>query len=726
MTPQVGDPVGYCDPWSVAPGESVNVMVSTARPAFHASLVRLTGQASTVDVPSPIDGRYPGRVQVARPGSCVVVADATPVSALESVSVGVWAWPTRPVVGREQVLVSGGSWLLGLDEVGRPFFRVGTAGGDCEAAGSASVTERAWVLLCGSYDAETGTVRLAVHEQGLFARADEVASSARSPGPLAIGGLAVFLGAEGPAEPGVASWGRSHYDGKLDAPTIYDRALSVAEVAAVAAAKDDSRWPVGGLVAAWRFQHELAGDRVLDVGPSGLHGRVVNAPTRAVTGHGWSARRHDPAVVPDEYGAIHLHADDLDDSGWEVDLALRVPDELPSGVYAVRLTTDGGEDLVPFVVRPPRGAPASRIALVLPTFTYLAYANELLPDPDTYQSYRFPEPPTPTPWDAWLNEHPEIQLSLYDMHADGSGVCYSSRLRPIPSLRPAFITSALGFPRHLAADLMIVEWLAAEGFEVDVLTDDDLDADPATLDGYRVVLTGSHPEYVSQAMLDAFEAFVGDGGRLMYLGGNGFCWVTSRSPDGRMIEVRRGQTNQLPWDSCAGELHHSTTGELGGQWELRGRGARRLVGVNISAMGLTAQAYQRTEAARDPRYSWVFDGLADDQPIGGEGMVLGAAGGYEIDSADVTLGSPASTVVLATAAGDEKDYELVTPGSTFTGKPPVGTPPSARADMVLLETASGGAVFSVGSIAWGGSLQVNGGDNPVATVTRNVLTRFLG
>jgi N,N-dimethylformamidase len=51
-------------------------------------------------------------------------------------------------------------------------------------------------------------------------------------------------------------------------------------------------------------------------------------------------------------------------------------------------------------------------------------------------------------------------------------------------------------------------------------------------------------------------------------------------------------------------------------------------------------------------------------------------------------------------------------------------PEPIRADMVFFETAGGGAVFSVGSIAWSGSLAWNGYDNNVAAVSRNVLSRF--
>ena len=48
-----------------------------------------------------------------------------------------------------------------------------------------------------------------------------------------------------------------------------------------------------------------------------------------------------------------------------------------------------------------------------------------------------------------------------------------------------------------------------------------------------------------------------------------------------------------------------------------------------------------------------------------------------------------------------------------------------RADMVFYELASGGAVFSTGSITWAASLSHNQGDNNVSMIMGNVLRRFV-
>ena len=86
--------------------------------------------------------------------------------------------------------------------------------------------------------------------------------------------------------------------------------------------------------------------------------------------------------------------------------------------------------------------------------------------------------------------HPELGNSLYDLHSDGSGICYSSRLRPVLNMRPKAMSSTAGIGSMLwgyNADTHLTDWLEAEGFAFDVATDEDLHAEGAALLGdYRV------------------------------------------------------------------------------------------------------------------------------------------------------------------------------------------------------------------------------------------------
>ena len=121
--------------------------------------------------------------------------------------------------------------------------------------------------------------------------------------------------------------------------------------------------------------------------------------------------------------------------------------------------------------------------------------------------------------DLYLNEHREYGQSTYSCHSDGSGVCYSSRLRPILNMRPKYRHWLSPSLWQFNADLHLTDWLEQMGFEFDVHTDEDLDREGVELlSRYRVVLTGSHPEYTSERMLNAYEAYQASGGRWMYLG----------------------------------------------------------------------------------------------------------------------------------------------------------------------------------------------------------------
>ena len=265
----------------------------------------------------------------------------------------------------------------------------------------------------------------------------------------------------------------------------------------------------------------------------------------------------------------------------------------PSGVYCFRVTgPDGSVDRTPFVVRPPDGTATADVLFLLPTATYLAYANHRM---TIDGSDFFPARSRLRPEFQYLRDHPEVGLSMYEYHADGSGVMYSSRRRPVLNLRPG----ADGWA--FTADTNLVAFLERWG-RFDVATDEDLHREGAALlDRYRVVVTGSHPEYFSTAMLDALEAFLRHGGRLMYLGGNGFYWRVAFHPEQPgVMEVRRAEDGTRGWIAEPGEYYHEWGGEYGGLWRRLGRPPNQLVGVGFAAQGFDRAApYRRTPASFD-------------------------------------------------------------------------------------------------------------------------------
>lgn len=702
-------------------------MVSCEAASFHARLVRLIhGDDNPVGpgyreehVPSAVDGTYPGQRQVIAAGSYVRIPQPGAKDLSRGLTVQAWVWPTTPT--QPQAIVAGPerSFVFGLDAAGCVYLDIGN--GSTVVAAGEGLRPWQWAFIAATYEPATGQARIyrgsEHHEQQL--------APAR-PMTLPRGDLLI-------AARELDTHGRPQavFNGKIERPKLFDRALDPAEIERL---QHVDAPPPAGVLGAWDFSKSIDDTSVHDTSRNGLHGTTVNLPMRAVTDHTWSGEHLRWSAAPDQYAAIHFHDDDLEDAGWQPSAEMVVPDGLKSGVYAMHLQAEQAEEYIPFYVRPKSGAAQAPIAFLAPTLTYLAYANERMYWNAGYSQKRpllTPLKTEPPDIDQYMAEHRELGLSLYDVHSDGSGCVYSSRLRPILNMRPKYRAWRLqNAPRHFAADLYLIGWLEARGFAYDVLTDEDLHREgSALLAPYQVVLTGSHPEYVTSPMHTAVEDYVDRGGRLMYLGGNGFYWVTSLDPKRpHVVELRRGTTGTRAWESLPGEGYHSTTGEPGGLWRLRGKAPQRLVGVGFAAQGWGGAAgYSRLAASRDPRAAFIFEGIGEDEIIGNFGLVMDGAAGDEIDRFDLRLGSPPHALVVATSAGKHSDYYQVTVEDVTVMVPGQGgtQSPNVRADMVFFETPGNGAVFSVGSINWLGSLGWNGYANNVARVTENVLRRFM-
>jgi N,N-dimethylformamidase len=745
---------GYSDRISVQPGERIKFMVSVeGASGYHAEIVRLVNGDRDPAGPGPkeevittsVGGDYPGRLQGINSGSHVIVNDRDGLLDLgATISVHAFIMPTTPAKGVQAIISRWDAerragWALVIDErQGLAFWLGDGTGGLRQVATPARLIAGVWYSAGACYDRQTG--RITVHFVPVVNSCNStVGRVARVTPPLLmdVEGFGVSFHCDTSLV--MAGWaaGRSstgtllvggHYNGKIDRPSVYSRALSKEELEALAAGGE----PEGrGLVAQWDFADGIGDqgiptDHVTDISGNDLHGRCVNMPARAMTGHNWRGHEEHFIHAPAEYGAIHFHDDDLEDAEWEVDFELTVPDWMRSAVYAAKITAQGALAYIPFVVRRPTGTPSTKILFLMPTASYMAYSNEQMVfghiEPVVGRSAIL------TFDDFYQYEHPEFGLSTYDNHADGSGVCYVSRLRPIPNLQPHH--RFYGFLSGLPADLRLLDWLEERGFDYDVITDEDLHREgTAVLRSYRVVLTGTHPEYYSSAMLDGMEDYLSAGGRLMYLGGNGFYWVTSYHPGKpHLIEVRRGEGGSRAWQANPGEYFHSTTGERGGIWRNRGRPPQKLVGVGFAAQGFDQSSYyRRMPDSRDPQAAFIFEGIADDETIGNFGLSGGGAAGYEIDRYDLRLGTPGDTLLLASSERHSDNILRVVEEVFFNYPGSGGTQdPGVRSDIVYFTTPGDGAVFSASSIAWCGSLSHNDYNNNVSRMTENVLRRFAG
>jgi len=710
--------IGYADPLSVAPGEPIRFMVGTldGPRRYRAEVVRLvcgdTGPGGpglkTVRLPTSIEGEHDGTPQLIDAGSYAIVEHPEAFGALGRFTLQAFIQPTlvpvRPSPRRQVVMGTwaedrGSGFALMLDETGALAFLIGAA----PVSTGTPLTARRWYHVAASVDLAAGTVTLrqtplADHAPSLEQPVAITTAIRAAPGPAGD----FFIGAARKAvEDGRlrTTW---HFNGKIDRPSLLA-----------------GEHPIG----LWDFAADVATDRVTDRSPNHLHGRTVNAPKRAVTGHNWDGSEMDWRRAPHQYGAIHFHDDDLYDAGWRPTLTMTVPTDARSGVYALRLEADGGPEFwVVFYVRPPRGGPRARAAFLASTATYLCYSNyrmRMRPGPAELFIGALPIVDTT---DLLLMHHPELGASTYDTHSDGSGVCHVSRLRPIVNVRPT------GRLWNLFLDLCLLDWLEAHEQRYDVITDDDLHTEGLPLlDGYSVVLTGCHPEYVSREMMEALAAYLGRGGRLMYMGGNGFYWRVSypRAHPG-MIEMRRAEDGTRAWVESVGEYYHGSTGEYGGLWRRQGRAPNTLVGVGFVAQGFDRSSYyRRTAASRDPRARFIFDGV-QDEVLGDFGVAWGGAAGLELDAFNPALGSPPWALVVASSEDHSNAFQLVNEeiNVSFAGADGRFSP-AVRADMVFYEHPGGGAVFSTGSIAYVGSLAHKGYDNNISRLTLNVLRRFL-
>jgi N,N-dimethylformamidase len=715
---------GYFDRFSHRPGESFTAFVSMRGDGrYRARLVRvLSGDPNPngpgvrfEDLSHRFDQSLPGRRQPIDLGSYGIVRTGP---RREAGAACTWTVLVRPsLTNAGQVLLAeegkdaNVALLIGTNGATA---RIVCGGSTIEVSAGAAMRSARWYRVWCSADPANG--RIFVGQQPLDGAASAT-NEAHAPGLAVSSGGAVLFAAESAGAP------RNHFTGKLEDPAILSGFVTSWQDAG---ATLEALAPE--LLAGWDFSLGIDSQGVVDIGPQARHGNLVNLPTRAVVGARWSGHENCWRHAPHDYGAIYFHADDLGDCGWQPDFTWTVPDDLRSGAYALHLTCEAGEDWLPLYVRPRREGPFAPIAFLAATFTYQAYANHERSSIDQAYYDRV------AAWGAYPynpNQYPTYGRSTYNKHCDGSGISFSSRYRPILTMRPGFLTfndprgSGL---RHYPADLHLLAWLEAKGIEFDIVTDEDLDDEGVGLIApYRAVLTSSHPEYHTPHTLDALAAYTRQGGKLAYLGGNGFYWRVARDRSmPSVIELRRAEGGIRTWAAEPGEYYHATDGQLGGLWRRNRRPPQMLVGVGFSCQAaFEGTRYRRLPASRDARFAWMFAGI-DDDVIGDYGLSGGGAAGFELDRADPMLGTPENAVILARSENPLPSFltvpeELLSNTITINGET---VEDLARGEIVYFDMPSGGAVFSVGSITFCGSLWRNGFEGPISRLLENVVRRF--
>jgi hypothetical protein len=358
-----------------------------------------------------------------------------------------------------------------------------------------------------------------------------------------------------------------------------------------------------------------------------------------------------------------------------------------SGLYYFHAFTRGGACFTfPWVVAPAR--PQAPVAVLASNITWNAYNN--FGGRSNYIHAGELEA-TPT-----VNARQELKRYIDPIHQTWGSPAYAplsfDRPEPINHIDPGErITDPIEGRAacHVApAEWRLLGWLEREGFDYDLYAETHLDAGAINLAAYRVLILSTHPEYWTKRMYESVKRWVfEEGGRLMYLGGNGLnCEVDLV---GDTLICHNGILKSLWPEGIGAESRFAR----------RHESEANLLGVVFDPAGIMTGAPYRVVDADH----WAFAGtrLHRGDVFGTCSLHMrcpGGASGHETDK--ISRSSPDNVRLLAKGMN----------------------PDNGGADMVFFETPSRGAVFSAGSICYPSSLPV---DDAVSKVTANVLWRFL-
>jgi hypothetical protein len=359
-----------------------------------------------------------------------------------------------------------------------------------------------------------------------------------------------------------------------------------------------------------------------------------------------------------------------------------------SGLYYFRAATPSGRHFAfPWVVAPEK--PSAPIAVLACNITWNAY-NNFGGRSNYINADQLPLVPI-------VNSRQELSRYVDAEHQTWGYPAYAplsfERPEPLNDIGPdEKFTDPIEGRMACAvapAEWRLLGWLEREGFAYDLYGETQLHSGVLDLSAYRVLVLSVHPEYWTVQMYRRAKKWVfEEGGRLVYLGGNGLNCEVELLPDDTMV-VHNGAIRSL-WPSGIGAES---------RFALRVESEANLLGVVFDPAGIMTGAPYRVV---DPSH-WAFagTGLKEGDLFGEKSLHMrcpGGASGHETDK--VSSCSPKNVRRLAKGLN----------------------PDNGGAEMVHFETPHGGAVFSAGSICYPSSLPV---DDLLSRVTANVLRRFL-
>jgi hypothetical protein len=437
---------------------------------------------------------------------------------------------------------------------------------------------------------------------------------------------------------------------------------------------------------------------------------------------------------------------------WPPSFEFEIPGDWPSAAYRVTCRIDGAggirEQHHMFLLRATDAGRRQRLLLVSATGTWCAYNNwggsnhyEGISGPAGNQfSPRLSlQRPLPRGFVVLPDDAPRAALT--SMPAIDEPVSY-------PHMEWAY---ANGYSKKYASagwasyEKHFVKWAAEAGFEVDIVSQYDLQLCPQAIEDYPCLVFIGHDEYWSWEMRDSVDAYVEAGGRVARFAGN-FMWQT---------RLEDGGSRQVCYKSrAAAEDPLRDTERITTSWELPriGRpgamtfGLNAIRGVYAGWGGCVAFGAGGFPVYRPEHWAFEGSGLGYGDLLGARSRVFA----YEVDGLDYVIrdGLPfpsgaeqvpddlqilalglASNIEVARAADADslflgtEDCELHAEILYGEVTPETVALAGRGSGMIVSFRQGRGEVFHAGSVEWVAGLLRR--DPQVERVTRNVLSRFL-
>ena len=442
--------------------------------------------------------------------------------------------------------------------------------------------------------------------------------------------------------------------------------------------------------------------------------------------------------------------------GWEDPLLIQTGHDWRPGAYVVKLIgryEDGSqaEGEAFFALKRPPGEKKPDAVLVLTTSTWTAYndwggANHYRSVVDGKAS----DVPSPVlsrrrPWARGFIELPDAaprHTDVPDLPRFG--------IPTFPWIKWALTN---GYSRHYPDagwahyERPFAVWAEKNGYELDVITQDDLHTDCSCLVGYKTAIVVGHDEYWTAEMRDTVDAFVDSGGAVARFAGN-FIWqvriegvagdpyalqVCYKAPEADPLFQAHPKRTTTFWDTAIvnrpGAATFGVTGAQGcyarfGLCSPRGSGAFTVYRPFHWALMDTDLRYGDLLGPAPARIAtFELDGV-DYTFRHGLPYATGIDGAPEdleiIALAPATLGERVrSGVPHAAPLAEVQGLEGVAP--TFYAAESAA-PREYGSGVIASFTRNRGEVFCAGACHWVDGLIRN--DEAVGIVTRNVLNRF--